>query len=253
MQLDLQLDNASLQGKNILVTGCGSDLGHTIAFAAARYGATVLMLGRKQREMNSLYDQICDAGYSEPLIIEFDILKSDKTAYQNLSNTITQHLDQYSEELHGLVHSAIWGAPLTPIAHADMDVWQKTLDQHLVKPMYLTKVLLPLLNKPHPSSIIFPVLETGRKGRAYWGAVGGAFAGIENLSETLSDECENANTRVNTLDCTNIKTAIRKKFYPAEPGNNLLPLDAPEVIQSFIYLLSDHNTDSGIRHRIGVF
>ena len=235
-----------LAGKNIVITGAGSDLGRSIALASARHGANVVMLDRKQRDMNLTYDTICDSGYPEPMIVEFDILKSNEHDFQLFADSLSAEI----ETLNGLVHCAMWGAPLTPVILSSMDVWQKILDQSLVKPMYLTKALLPALNGQHGASIIFPVLDVGRKGRAYWGALGCAFAGIENLCETLADECENQNTRVNTLDCTPIRTAVRKKFYPAESGDHLVEPEDNQVTACFVRLLSDDDTTSGVRHSI---
>ena len=235
-----------LEGKNIVVTGSASDLGRSVAIAVARNGANVIILDRKRRDMNSTYDHICDAGYSEPLMVEFDILKSNEQDFQLLADSLTQEF----ETLNGLVHCAMWGAPLTPVILSSMEVWQKVLDQTLIKPISLTKALVPQLNDKHGASVIFPVLDVGRKGRAYWGALGSAFAGIENFSETLADECESQNTRVNTLDCTKLRTAVRKKFYPAESTDRLIEPDDNRATDYFVQLLSDNETSSGVRHAI---
>jgi len=243
---DAKLKHDILAGKNVVITGAGSDLGRSISIAAARYGASVAMLDRKQRDMNSAYDIICDSGYPEPMIVEFDILKSSEQDFQLLADSLAAEI----KALNGLVHCAMWGAPLAPVILSSMDIWQKTLDQSLIRPMYLTKSLLPSLNGKQQASIIFPVIDVGRKGRAYWGALGCAFAGIENLCETLADECENCNTRVNTLDCTRIRTAVRKKFYPAESVGHLLESDDDLVTESFVRLLSEGETSNGARHRI---
>jgi NAD(P)-dependent dehydrogenase (short-subunit alcohol dehydrogenase family) len=243
---DAKLRHDILGGKNIVITGAGSDLGRSIAMATARYGASVVMLDRKQRDMNPTYDSICESGYPEPMIVEFDILKSSEQDFQLLADSLASEV----ETLNGLVHCAMWGAPLTPVILSSMETWQKILDQSLVKPMYLTKALLPALNGKHEARIIFPVLDVGRKGRAYWGALGCAFAGIENLCETLADEGENRNTRVNTLDCTPIRTAVRKKFYPAESVEHLVEPEDDLVTECFVRLLSDDNTTSGARYSI---
>ncbi len=243
---DAKLKQDILAGKNIVITGAGSDLGRSIAIASARHGANVVMLDRKQRDMNSAYDLICDSGHPEPIIVEFDILKSSAQDFQLLADSLAAEV----KALDGLVHCAMWGTPLTPVILSSMDIWQKTLDQSLIKPMYLTKSLLPALNGNQQASIVFPVLDIGRKGRAYWGALGSAFAGIENLCETLVDECDNNNIRVNTLDCTRIKTAVRRKFYPAESVDHLIEPDDDIVTECFVRLLSDNASISGIRHRI---
>jgi len=232
---DFAPSETTLADKVVLITGAASEIGSAVALATAKSGAIVLMLDRKQRSMSALYDAICDRGLEEPMMIEFDMARADSSAYDSLGASL---LKQFPE-IHGLVHCAIWGAPLTPVSHAEMETWGKVLDQQLIKPMFLTKILYPGLNHLHPASVIYTVLDVGRAGRAYWGAVGAAFAGIENLSESTSSEFTNYQTRVNTLDPGKVKTAFRKQFYPGESGQGLRNPDDTEISKTYLYLLSD--------------
>ncbi len=240
---DYSATDANLSGCNIVITGAATEIGNTVAYAAAKAGATTLLLSRKHRDVSGLYDQIIQSGYAEPMIIEFDMLKASPADFSTLADSLSAEFPQ----LHGLAHCAIWGAPLTPVQHADLEHWQKILDQQLCRPMYLTRVLASMINGDHAASVVFTVMDVGRTGRAYWGAVGAAFAGIENLNETLSSEWANNNTRVNSIDCGRTKTAIRKTFYPGESGEDLRPPDAAEIADAYIYLLSDQSDLSGCR------
>ena len=230
-------DHVSLAGRNIIVTGAASEIGNAVSLATARSGATVVLLDRKQRELIPVYDQTCESGYPEPMMVEIDVRRAQPEGFMALADS----LSQTCAEIHGLVHCAMWGSPLTPVVHGDMPVWQKILDQQLIRPMYLTRSLYPLLKHSNPVSIIFSALASGRNGSAYWGATGAAFAGIENLSQTLSREWENRNIRVNTLDCGKVKTALRKQFYPGEDIGQLRNANDCEIIRHYLYLLSDHS------------
>ncbi len=227
----------SLADRNIVVTGAASQIGGAVCVAAAQSGATVILLDRKQRELIPIYDQICESGYPEPMMIEIDVRRAQPEGFAALADS----LGQTFAEIHGLAHCAMWGSPLTPVAHSDMTVWRQVLDQQLIRPMYLTRSLYPLLKHDNPASIIFSVLPSGRCGSAYWGATGAAFAGIENLSQTLSHEWENRNIRINTLDCGKVKTALRKQFYPGEDISQLRDANDPEIIRHYLYLLSEHS------------
>lgn len=234
---DFSPSQSALADSVILVTGAASEIGNALALAAAKSGATVLLLDRKQRNMTALYDAIYDQRLAQPMMIEFDMVRADAHAFENLGNSLSEQFP----EIHGLVHCAMWGAPLTPAPLAEMESWSKVLDQQLIKPMYLTKTLCPNLNHANPASIIFTVMDIGRAGRAYWGAVGAAFAGVENFCESLSVELFDYKTRVNTLDPGKVKTAIRKHFYPAETDKNLREANDPEIINTYLYLLSDQS------------
>jgi NAD(P)-dependent dehydrogenase (short-subunit alcohol dehydrogenase family) len=228
---------STLDGKVVLVTGAASEIGSAVVLAAARSGATVIMLDRKQRFMTAMYDQICDLGLEEPMMIEFDLARADSNAFEILGNSLSVPFP----EIHGLVHCAMWGAPLTPLSHAELETWSRVLDQQLIKPMYLTKTLQPNFNHPGLSSIIFTVMDIGRTGRAYWGPVGAAFAGLENLCETMNAELVDYQTRVYTIDPGKVKTAIRKQFYPGESGEELRSANDNEILNTYLYLLSDQS------------
>ena len=234
---NFSVDHVSLANRNVVVTGAASEVGGAVSLAAARSGATVVLLEPKQRELIPVYDQICESEYPEPMMVEIDVRRAQPEGLMALADSLCQTC----AEIHGLVHCAMWGSPLTPVAHSDMPAWQKILDQQLIRPMYLTRSLYPLLKHDNPVSIIFSALASGRSGSAYWGATGAAFAGIENLSQTLSHEWENRNIRVNTLDCGKVKTALRKQFYPGEDSGQLRDANDPEIIRHYLYLLSDHS------------
>ena len=233
----------SLSDSVIVVTGAGSETGNSVAFSLARAGAIVVLLDKKQRDLVPVYDQITDGGLQEPLMIEFDMLRASGADFESLAGSVSKEYPR----LHGLVHCAMWGGPLTPIDHSDQEHWHRILDQQLVRPMTLTKSLSQLINGEHASSVIFTVLDVGRAGRAYWGAIGAAFAGIENLVETLSSEWSGNNTRVNSIDCGRTRTAIRKQFYPGESGTELRKPDDPDITNAYIYLLSSQCELDGFR------
>ncbi len=235
-----------LQGKTILISGAGSDLGAAVALAYADSGADLILLDKKQRTMTPVYDQIYQSTSNQPLMVEFDILKSDTIQFDLLANSLSE---QYAS-LHGLTHCAMWGAPLTPIIHASMATWQSVLEQQLTRPMYLTKSLLPLINRSGCGRILFPVMSSGRVGRAYWGAVGCGFAGVENLCEIINQENETSNTRAFTLACDTVRTAVRKKYYPADTEQHLLQPEDNAVTDRFIEIIGSQNPIDPVQNSI---
>ena len=57
-----------LRGRNILVTGSTSGLGHALALACARAGATVILSGRNLKKLERVYDEIEHLGAPQPAI-----------------------------------------------------------------------------------------------------------------------------------------------------------------------------------------
>ena len=227
--------DSTLSGKQILVTGAASEIGYAVSFACATAGAVVLIMDDRERPLIPLYDKICDHGCKEPMMIAFNLRQSSESNLQQLAGTIAEEFDH----LDGLVHGAMWGAPLTPIANSDTTTWLSVFADQFMRPFTLTRSLLPCLDNAEATSIIFTTMDIGRKGRAYWGPVGAAFAATENLVQIWSDESEQGNLRFNTVDPGKVKTGLRQKFYPAESEHGLRPADDQLLMNHYLYLLSD--------------
>ena len=219
--------------QSIAVTGAGAEIGGALCSALAAAGVEVVMIDRKERQMSAVYDAICSTGGPEPLMVEFDLVKSEASQFEQLGSALQDQVPA----LHGLVHAAFWGAPLTPIALSDLATWNRVLDQNLARPVFLTRVLYPLLQVTPQSAVIFSTLDCGTRGRAYWGSLGAAFAGIGNVAATLEDEWSESGISVGTVDCSTVRTAVRKKFYPAATEDDLTDPADPAFIGQYLALL----------------
>ena len=74
-----------LIGKNILVTGAGDGIGRIAALTFAKYGATVLLLGRTASKLEEVYDEIEAAGGAQPAILPMNLESASHTEIQQLA------------------------------------------------------------------------------------------------------------------------------------------------------------------------
>ena len=58
LPLAAQLNQSSLDGRVILITGAAGGIGKALSLACARAGATVVLHGRVVRKLEALYDEI---------------------------------------------------------------------------------------------------------------------------------------------------------------------------------------------------
>lgn len=221
-----------LENRVILVTGAADGIGRALATACASRGATVILLDRNVKGLETLYDEITAAGRPEPAIYPLDLKGATPADYQSLAEVIEKEFGR----LDGLVHNAAYLGTLIPLAHCDDELWLDVMQTNLNAPFLLTRSCLGLLQMSDAASVLFLSDSVGRRGKAYWGAYGIAKAGIENMAQTLADELEsNTNVRVNTYDPGPVRTALRLIAYPAE---NREALALPEtVIKPCLYLL----------------
>jgi len=221
-----------LKDRVILVTGAGDGIGAAVAQDYAKFGATVILLGRTQKKLEKVYDLIEDAGYPQPAIYPMELQLSTPKDYKILAATVQKEFGR----LDGLVHNAAVLGTLTPIEHYDNRLWAHVLHVNLNAPFMMTKACLPLLKQAKEASIIFTSANVGYKGQAYWGAYAVSKAATENLMEILSEELEvNTNIRVNSVDPGRVRTRMNALAYPGDDPNNLpSPKDITAV---YLYLM----------------
>ena len=74
-----------LQGRIILITGAGRGIGAAAAMSYAAHGATVLLLGKTEENLNLIYDQIEAAGYPQAAVIPFNLETALAHQYDELA------------------------------------------------------------------------------------------------------------------------------------------------------------------------
>ncbi len=222
-----------LKDRNILVTGAGDGIGRAAAKTFARYGATVILLGRTVSKLETVYDEIEAAGGPQPAIYPVNLEGAVMKDYEDMAVAIANEFGH----LDGLLHNAALLGTLTPIELYDQDKWTQLLQVNLTAPFLISKALIPLMRQAEDPSIVFTSSSVGRKGRAYWGAYSVSKFGIEGLMQTMAEELDDKPDmiRVNSINPGATRTSMRTKAYPAEnPEQNPLPED---IMNIYLYLM----------------
>ncbi|MEM7612807.1 MAG: YciK family oxidoreductase [Pseudomonadota bacterium] len=227
----------SLDDHVIMITGASDGIGRALAVACATLGATVILLGRDEARLASVYDEIKANGDPQPVIVSLDFLEAEGGAYLSLAERIKEDFGR----LDGLVHCAGILGEMTEIAEYDAIIWQQVMHVNVTAAFALTKVCLPLL-RASKGALVFTSSGVGRKGRAFWGAYSVSKFATEGLAQTLADELDGSGVRVNVVNPGATRTGMRAKAYPAEDRS---ALKTPEqVLPAFLYFLCD--TQDGI-------
>ncbi|NVK23988.1 MAG: YciK family oxidoreductase [Gammaproteobacteria bacterium] len=231
--LNFQPSEHELTDKVILVTGAGDGIGRQAALTFAKYGAEVILLGKTVKKLESVYDEIVNAGYKEPSIIPLDMKGATVQNYKDMAATIEQ---EYGK-LDGLLNNASILNSLNPIEHIYEDAFDKVMKVNFKATFFLTQALLPVLKKSPHASIIFTSSGVGKKGRAFWGEYAFSKFATEGLMQTMADEFGHTNIRTNCINPGGTKTKMRSKAYPAEDASKL---KTPEqIMPTYLYLMSD--------------
>lgn len=226
-------DKNLFNGKTFLITGASDGIGKECAKTFAKYGATLILLGRSEEKLEALFDEIEEDFPGSVYLHPMDFAVATKDDYELLAQSLAEEIGS----LDGIIHSAgILGAR-APIEHYPETDWAKVMQINVTAPFLLTKALLPSLTLSDDARLLFLSSSVGRTGRAYWGAYGVSKFAIEGLMQTLADELENTTQiRVNSLNPGGTRTNMRKDAYPAEdPNTQPEPADLMPV---FLYLFS---------------
>lgn len=226
---NINLDKSQLKNKIILVTGAGDGIGKQAALSFAEHGAEVILLGRTVAKLEAVYDEIVKNGGLQPAIVPLDMQGATVKNYQDMAATI---LEQFGR-LDGLLNNASILNSLNPIEHINEDAFDKVMKVNFKATFFLTQALLPVLKKSDSATILFTSSSVGKKGRAFWGEYAFSKFATEGFMQTLADELENSNVRVNSINPGATKTKMRSKAYPSEDVSKLnQPIDLmPYYIQ----------------------
>lgn len=221
-----------LAGRLILVTGAGDGIGKAAATTYARAGATVILVGRTQSKLETLYDEIVAAQLPEPIIHPMDFATATAEDFALLGDTL---LSQFGP-LHGLLHNASVLGGLGPVQFTAPETWQKIMQVNVNATFLLTRAVMPALQQADDARVLFTSSSVGRRGRAYWGAYATSKFATEGLMQVLAEELQDTTRiRVNSINPGATRTEMRRAAYPAEDPNTL---PTPEsLMPAYLYLM----------------
>lgn len=221
-----------LSGRAILVTGAGQGLGRAVALACAGHGAIVVLLGRKQAKLESVYDEITALGHAMPAIVPLDLAAAGTPEFEQVAALIRRDL----KGLAGIAHCASHFVPLGPLANQTLEQWTALWRVNLAAPFALTRACLPLLSAASDSSVVFTGETHGAHPKAYWGGFAVSKSGLSTLAAVWADELEKAGKpRINVLIPGPIASPQRAQSHPGE--DRTLLRTPGEAANAFLYLL----------------
>ena len=232
-----------LDGKTILVTGAGDGIGRVAALTYARYGATVLLLGRTSSKLEYVYDEIESFGGKQPAMLPMNLEGASYAEMQQLEGLIDKEVGQ----LDGILHNAGVLGQLTPLEMYDVDTFAQVMKVNFTATFMLTQALLPLLKEADHGSIVFTSSTVGTNPRAFWGAYALSKQAVEGMSDIFTQETQNTtNLRFNCVNPGGTRTNMRAHAYP---GENPMSLKTPEdIMAGYVCLMSDASI--GVRGQV---
>ena len=194
--------NIDPQGKYVLITGCGSGIGHELAIVSDKQGFHVFASVRNIRSEELLRNRLS----SRSTVFVLDITKTEDidAAYEMIMNK--------TDTLHALVNNA-GVATGDHIDWITMDFIRKMMDINYFGHVAMTKKFLPLLIAKRGSRVINVSSVAGHVLVQSMSAYSGAKHALEAFSDCLRQEMAPWGLHVSILKPGVIKTPLADRYH----------------------------------------
>lgn len=136
-----------LDGQVVIVTGAGRGIGRGLATAIAAAGAKVALVARTAAQLESVADEIRDAG-GEAIVIPTDV--TDRAAVEA---AVQATVDAFGP-VTTLVNNAGSDRPWGPVAVADPDEWWRMQEVHVKGALLFMHAVIPIMEQAGRGRII---------------------------------------------------------------------------------------------------
>lgn len=228
--------DGALAERVVLVTGSYGGLGRATALAAARAGASVVLLGRKARSLEPVYDEIIALSAPQPAIFPMDLASATAEDFDALADSIEREFGR----LDGVVHAAAAFDGLKPIDQQKPDEWIRIQQVLLTAPFLLQRSCTPLLKQSPSPAVVHVFDDPERMQKAFWGSYGVAKSALATLFAIAQQETENGTLRMHGLLPAPMRTQLRRMAWF---GEDTLELPLPDAAgAAAVFLLTDAAT-----------
>jgi len=227
-----------LRDRVVLITGAGQGIGRAVALACAAQGAQVVLHGKRQKKLETVYDEIIAAGHPEPTIFPLDLARAVDADFVTMVDAIAGQLGR----LDGIVHCAVHLDQLRPLDDESMDRWLTMFRVNLISAAALNRACRPLLQASDAGSVVMTVETHALAPSAFWGSFALSKQALLGLTAIQAQEWRAVGSlRINALLPGPVSSPQRNRTHPAEDAS-ALPVPGA-IAAGYLYLLSSASQD----------
>ena len=185
-----------LENKTAVVTGIGPGMGRDICLALAQEGADILMVGRSDRHMPAVAEEL------EALGRKVWQVQADVAVVDDCTRVAEVVWDQVGP-LDILVNSAFHAGRMEPFETADLQKWRRPMEVNHFGTLQLTQALLPALKaagaERDDARVVMVNTMSIHAIEEDYGSYVGSKAALAAVTKTLARELGRHHIRVNSI------------------------------------------------------
>jgi 3-oxoacyl-[acyl-carrier protein] reductase len=193
-----------LKNKNALITGAGKGIGKAIAIALAKEGVNVILIARKQDEIENV------AAKARALRVKAFAITADVADINSVNSAVEKALAEF-KTIDILINNAGIAAfgKFLELEPAD---WERIIQVNLMGTYYVTRAILPNMIERQTGDIINISSTAGLNGNALTSAYSASKFAVLGLTDSLMQEVRKHNIRVTALTPSTVATDMAKEL-----------------------------------------
>ncbi len=194
--------NKAEHPRSILITGCSSGIGHTIAKGLHERGYQVFASARRIQDVKKIQQMGLKS-------VQLDL--ADTTS---IRLAVDRVLEQTENHLFALINNGAYGQP-GAVEDLETDVLRRQFETNLFGTHELTRLLIPILRKQQRSHIIQISSMLGFICLPYRGAYNASKYALEALTDTMRLELAGSGIHPSLIQPGPISSRFRENAYQA--------------------------------------
>jgi NAD(P)-dependent dehydrogenase (short-subunit alcohol dehydrogenase family) len=225
------MNDTTLQGTAVLVTGASRGLGAALARRLGHAGARLALVARGAAELEAVAEEIRSAG-GEAHAIPGDV--GDKRDAHRIAGAAAAAIGPADVLVHNA--STLGPLPMPVLLETDCEALDQVLAVNLVGPFRLTKLVAGAMALRGRGLVVHVSSDAAVAAYPRWGAYGVSKAAQDHLGRVLAAELADAGVRVVSVDPGDMDTRMHADALPDADRATLAPPD--DVARRLVALIA---------------